>query len=430
MHQSSIENMQICYEKFVKRKTWSDTAVIDVVDIGGSNVNGSYADIFSGEEFRYRAVDIEKDESVDVVLEDPYKLPFNNQSIDIVISGQAFEHVEFFWVLFAEMKRILKNDGLIILIAPSGGPIHRFPVDCYRFYPDAYRALAKYCECELIYLKHDQRGPWKDLVGVFSIADSNLTFKSTKNWQRNRYELQSHPAPTGIKHPDMEVEKLQGEVSYLELLENAQQLLNPNLYLEIGVRTGKSLCLAQCQAIGIDPDPDIKVQLSRNHRIMKMTSDSFFDSEAEGCLSEASPDLIFIDGMHLFEFVLRDFINSEKFSNRNTVLIIDDVLPNHQIQALRYRQSSAWTGDVWKIVECLSEYRPELTLELINTFPTGLLIVTGLDANNSVLTEQYNPIVRKYKDMTLDGKIKEKILNREEAIAPKNAFFFRRRGTL
>jgi hypothetical protein len=31
----------------------------------------------------------------------------------------------------------------LFLIAPSKGPEHQFSVDCWRFYPGGYRALAK-----------------------------------------------------------------------------------------------------------------------------------------------------------------------------------------------------------------------------------------------------------------------------------------------
>ena len=61
---------------------------------------------------------------------------------DALISGQAFEHVKFFWLTWMEMVRTLKPGGFIFLIAPSRGPEHRYPVDCWRFYPDSYRALA------------------------------------------------------------------------------------------------------------------------------------------------------------------------------------------------------------------------------------------------------------------------------------------------
>lgn len=420
MYQSSLENMQKCYERFVKSREWPERERIDVIDIGGANVNGSYADVFSGHEFTYRAADINPDANVDIVLDDPYKLPFSDDSIDIVVSGQAFEHVEFFWLLFEEMVRILKPDGMIFLIAPSAGAIHRYPVDCYRFYPDAYHALARYCKCELLNVIHDQRGPWKDLVGVFTKRHFTQAEFTSENriWEPNRYEAVTNPVGTNIRHSDPSVEILKGAEHYLKVLEKLHQELEPKQYLEIGIRHGKSLALAKCHAIGIDPQPEIASELPDTHEVYFETSDNFFEFHAEKALIKESVDFAFIDGMHLFEFALRDFINVEKYSTPYAMVIIDDVSPNHYVQAQRQRESAVWTGDIWKLAYCLSEIRKDLQLTYLDTYPTGLLIVTGLKSNNNILNEQYNPIVRKYKEMELDGKILNDVLNRINSIPP------------
>src|SRR5690606_22164720 len=90
----------------------------------------------------YIGLDFEKAKGVDVLLTDPYTLPFENESVDVVVSSSCFEHSEMFWLVFAEILRILKPNGLVYLNAPSNGVVHRYPVDCWRFYPDAGEALA------------------------------------------------------------------------------------------------------------------------------------------------------------------------------------------------------------------------------------------------------------------------------------------------
>jgi len=93
--------------------------------------------------------------------------------VDVIISGQAFEHIEFFLLTWLGMVRVLKPRGLVFLIAPSRGPEHRFAVDCWRFYPDGYRALAKYGGLELVEVSTDwEPSPYADsnwgaTVGVF-----------------------------------------------------------------------------------------------------------------------------------------------------------------------------------------------------------------------------------------------------------------------
>src|SRR5690348_17266026 len=128
---------------------------LTVVDIGSYDVNGSYRALFDAQTWSHRGVDLEAGPGVDVVLDSPYRLPFASGSIDLVISGQAFEHDEYFWIMWMEMLRLLKPGGRVFLIAPSRGPEHRYPQDCWRFYPDGYRALAKIGGCELIEVSTD-----------------------------------------------------------------------------------------------------------------------------------------------------------------------------------------------------------------------------------------------------------------------------------
>ncbi|MDR2689633.1 MAG: class I SAM-dependent methyltransferase [Azoarcus sp.] len=86
-------------------------------------------------------LDFEKAKGVDIVLQDPYILPLENESVDIVVASSVFEHSELFWMLFLETLRILKPYGLFYLNVPSNGIFHRYPVDCWRFYPDSGNAL-------------------------------------------------------------------------------------------------------------------------------------------------------------------------------------------------------------------------------------------------------------------------------------------------
>lgn len=169
MHISSMENMQKCYSKYISNSDIDKQEKIVVLDVGGIDINGSYKSIFTKQNYTYLCADIQEGPSVSIVMKNPNEIPLEDSSVDIVISGQMFEHCEFFWVIFTEMVRVIKPGGFIFLITPSAGPIHRYPVDCYRFYPDAYQALAKYAHCNLIDVWLDDREPWRDLVGVFQL---------------------------------------------------------------------------------------------------------------------------------------------------------------------------------------------------------------------------------------------------------------------
>jgi ubiquinone/menaquinone biosynthesis C-methylase UbiE len=52
------------------------------------------------------------------------KLPYENESIDLIISNQTIEHTkELFWV-FHEMTRVLKVDGSLIIGVPNLASLH------------------------------------------------------------------------------------------------------------------------------------------------------------------------------------------------------------------------------------------------------------------------------------------------------------------
>lgn len=391
MHASSLENMRECYRRYVLPGPLNARDAVVVLDVGGADINGGYREVFADPRFRYLTVDLAAAAGVDIVLEDPSRFPVEDGSVDIVLSGQMLEHCEFFWLTFAEMMRVLKPDGFLFLIAPSAGPVHLYPVDCYRFYPDAYRALAKYANCRLVDVWLDERGPWRDLVGVFAKHTLPLVNPSP--------ETQSRPAPFDPSRSppgSAEEEATRGAPPYLEVLETLHATLAPSLYLEIGVRNGRSLELARCPAVGVDPAPEITVApLKATTRVIALTSDEYFADMNRHVLPQA-PDLVFIDGMHLFEYALRDFMHVERLAAPGTLVVIDDIFPSHPAQAERIRRTRVWTGDVWKLHHCLAEMRPDLFLLPLDTAPTGLLLVAGLDPANRVLWESYNPIVRRY----------------------------------
>lgn len=142
MHQSSYDKMLDFKNRFLNSRIGTSQVILD---LGSQDINGTYKNIFSEPGWKYSGLDMEPGENVDVVLKDPYSWKeISSNSADVVISGQAIEHVEYFWVTMLEIARVLKPGGLCCIIAPSGGPEHRFPVDCWRFYCDGFKALSKF----------------------------------------------------------------------------------------------------------------------------------------------------------------------------------------------------------------------------------------------------------------------------------------------
>ena len=147
-----------------------------VLDVGSYNVNGSYKSLFENNKFSYTGLDMESGPNVDVVPKSAYQWhEIEDDSFDVVISGQALEHIEFFWVTVSEMVRVLKNDGLLCIIAPNGFGEHRYPVDCWRFFSDGMVALARYTSLEVLHA-HTNCAPSDENTEWFSndCADSML----------------------------------------------------------------------------------------------------------------------------------------------------------------------------------------------------------------------------------------------------------------
>ena len=125
---------------------------LTIVDLGSCDYNGSYRSIFAQKPWRYVGVDLAPGKNVDLVLRDPYHWhELRTESVDVLVSGQTFEHTEFFWETIFEIARVLKPGGLCCIIAPATGNEHRFPLDCWRILADGFRALARYAGLEVVH---------------------------------------------------------------------------------------------------------------------------------------------------------------------------------------------------------------------------------------------------------------------------------------
>lgn len=163
MHASALEQASEFFGRYPL-----ETA--SVVEIGSQNVNGSLRDVCP-KHYSYTGLDYSPANGVDIVLEDEYKFPLPDGCTDIVVTSSCFEHAEMFWLTFLEGVRILKPGGLFYINAPSKGEYHAYPQDCWRFYPDAAKALLKWAgrngyNCVVEYTKLLDNH-WGDFVVVY-----------------------------------------------------------------------------------------------------------------------------------------------------------------------------------------------------------------------------------------------------------------------
>ncbi len=183
MNNQTFENLNLFFQHYIQHK--SNLKIIDI----GSRIRTpakieKLEKIFKKHE--YIGVDLVEGQNVDVVLEDPYVYPFSDNELDIVVANNIFEHSEHFWLLFLELIRILKPDGLLYTNSPSNGHYHRgsfdqdLLIDAYRFYPDSGMALQKWANRSnfenLIMLESytfkRRDSNWNDYIAIF-LKDKN-----------------------------------------------------------------------------------------------------------------------------------------------------------------------------------------------------------------------------------------------------------------
>jgi len=192
---------------------------------------------------------------------------------------------------------------------------------------------------------------------------------------------------------------------YLAVLVWIHRVLRPATYVEIGVGDGESLRTAQPETlcVGIDPAPRIDTPLAAPTCLFTMTSDEFF---ARHDLSEILVgrrfSLGFIDGLHLFEQALRDFIHLERCADSRSIVLLHDCLPLDTVTSARMRSTEFYSGDVWKAAACLRELRPDLRMTIVPTPPTGLCVISGLDPGSTVLEREYERAVDRFMALTFD----------------------------
>jgi hypothetical protein len=206
---------------------------------------------------------------------------------------------------------------------------------------------------------------------------------------------------------------------YLRFLQAVHEQLRPPTYLEIGVRDGASLTLSRARSIGIDPAFAVKHELHCDLSLHRATSDDYFADPAACDHFGGTPiSLAFIDGMHLFEYALRDFINVERWSAWHSVVFFDDMLPRHVEEAARDRVSMAWTGDVYKVSLALAAHRPDVRLIPVNTRPTGLVLALRTDPDNRVLADGLDAVLAEF-DSADPQPVPRSVLDREGAVDPQ-----------
>lgn len=196
-------------------------------------------------------------------------------------------------------------------------------------------------------------------------------------------------------------------------------------YMEIGCNEGRTFAPVQSKTVAVDPffkcESNIIGKKPTLH-VFQEESDSFF---ASGFLNKMKIRLSFsfLDGMHKFDYLLRDFMNAEANAHPDGVIALHDCCPfNEEMTTVDMSNlpKGAWTGDVWKLLPILQEYRPDLKLTVLGCRPTGLVLISELDPESTALAAAYDEIIQRYDGLELKQFGTDRFFNSFEYFDPKH----------
>ena len=173
MHQSSLAKARLFVSLYAGGAPASADGRRRVLEVGSMSYSGqdTFRPLFPPDAYDYVGLDVAAGPHVDVVPASPFVwAEIADDAFDVCVSGQTFEHNPYFWVTFGEMARVLKPGGLAFVVAPGAGPVHRFPLDCWRFYPDGWAGLCLMAGMDMLesYFESDaaaavaEGGGWRD----------------------------------------------------------------------------------------------------------------------------------------------------------------------------------------------------------------------------------------------------------------------------
>jgi hypothetical protein len=235
------------------------------------------------------------------------------------------------------------------------------------------------------------------------LANKLVSYVRRKLNIKPRKPIEMPPAPELASAPFIGADGLGYEVFFDEI--HRRYLFD--WYMEIGCRTGDVFSQARGKTIAVDPyflvTRNVIIGKPELH-IFQTTSDDFFASNFLA-QNKIVVSVSFLDGMHLFEYLLRDFINTERISHPDGLIVMHDCCPRNSAMTTRDLDNlptRSWTGDVWKLLPILQQYRPDLKVTVLNCSFTGLVLVSGLNPQSGVLAKNYDAILDSYMNVDLE----------------------------
>jgi len=180
----------------------------------------------------------------------------------------------------------------------------------------------------------------------------------------------------------------------IKFLQSKKQFKN---YLEIGCDQDQLFSKINIEnKIGVDPVSGGNTRKS---------SDDFFST------NKINFDLVFIDGLHEYDQVKKDILNSLKFLNPNGIILVHDCLPSSMSKQAVPRYRMSWNGDVWKAIVDL---RCEKNIEIFTCeIDQGIAIIQNKN-NTDLLSINKKPIELKFYDFYNNYKKYMRVISLED----------------
>lgn len=175
-------------------------------------------------------------------------------------------------------------------------------------------------------------------------------------------------------------------------------------YLEIGTGAGRCFERVKCATkTGVDPRPR---RVMSGGTIYQTTSDEFFQA------NKSKFDLIFIDGLHTSDQVIKDIFNGLAALSENGMIVLHDCNPlteEMQVRDLSLAKNREWNGDVWKVIVFVRKFLPNLFCRVFS-FDQGVGIMIPINNDNLPV---YTPELEKqaldfFEKITWDDLQKER----------------------